>query len=141
MAPRLMGEIAPAWERVGSRLPWKKGGYSPAPRKRPTWWRIHFRAPRDEQGISLDFSGLGKGVAWVNGQCIGRYWLLPTLKNAEGRPSETPETPTQRYYKVPAAWLANAGEPNSLVLFDEEGASPARIRVCRHILKPASRPL
>lgn len=33
-----------------------------------------FDAPAGSNPVALDFLGLGKGEAWVNGQSIGRYW-------------------------------------------------------------------
>lgn len=33
-----------------------------------------FTAPDGEKPIAIDFTGMGKGEAWVNGQGIGRYW-------------------------------------------------------------------
>ncbi|MFA7344773.1 MAG: beta-galactosidase [Terrimicrobiaceae bacterium] len=138
LAPGLIGETAPAWSPAGEWLPWKTAGSSPKPHRQPAWWRVRFRSPHDEQGISLDLTGLSKGLAWINGHCLGRYWLVPTLLNPEGNPTDTPGEVTQRYYKAPASWLNKPGEANTLVLFDEEGASPANIRVCRHLLKPAA---
>lgn len=31
-------------------------------------------APTGNDHVALDFTGLGKGEAWVNSQSIGRYW-------------------------------------------------------------------
>jgi beta-galactosidase len=39
----------------------------------PTAWRASFDAERAERHF-LDTSGWGKGIAWVNGFCLGRYW-------------------------------------------------------------------
>jgi len=33
-----------------------------------------FTAPAGDDPVAIDFTGLGKGEAWVNGQSIGRYW-------------------------------------------------------------------
>lgn len=135
LAPGLAGESAPAWSAAGAWLPWISAGSAPGPFRLPAWWRVRFRAPRDRQGLSFDLTGLSKGLAWVNGHCLGRYWLAPTLLDPEGGRTRTPGEVTQRHYKVPASWLNRSGEPNTLVLFDEEGASPANIAVCRHLLR------
>jgi beta-galactosidase len=39
----------------------------------PTAWRATFES---EPGVDLflDTSAWGKGIAWVNGFCLGRYW-------------------------------------------------------------------
>jgi len=39
----------------------------------PTAWRASFPADRPANHF-LDTSGWGKGIAWVNGFCLGRYW-------------------------------------------------------------------
>jgi hypothetical protein len=33
-----------------------------------------FTAPAGDDPVAIDFTGMGKGEAWVNGQSIGRYW-------------------------------------------------------------------
>ena len=40
---------------------------------RPTAWRASFEAQRPENHF-LDTTAWGKGIAWVNGFCLGRYW-------------------------------------------------------------------
>ncbi|KAB2614289.1 beta-galactosidase 8-like precursor [Pyrus ussuriensis x Pyrus communis] len=45
------------------------------PKKQPlTWYKATFNAPDGSNPVALDFTGMGKGEAWVNGQSIGRYW-------------------------------------------------------------------
>ena len=39
----------------------------------PTAWRGSFEAQAPENHF-LDTTGWGKGIAWVNGFCLGRYW-------------------------------------------------------------------
>ena len=39
----------------------------------PTAWRASFGA-EEATSLFLDTSGWGKGIAWVNGFCLGRYW-------------------------------------------------------------------
>jgi beta-galactosidase len=39
----------------------------------PTAWRATFDAAKPERHF-LHTSGWGKGIAWVNGFCLGRYW-------------------------------------------------------------------
>lgn len=55
----------------------------------------------------LDMRGWGKGIAWVNGHCLGRFWHVG---------------PQQTLY-VPAPWLARG--PNQVVVLDLE---PTRLR-------------
>ncbi|KAJ1424345.1 Glycoside hydrolase, family 35 [Sesbania bispinosa] len=126
---------------------------STLPKKQPlTWYKTNFVAPSGNNPIAIDFTGMGKGEAWVNGQSIGRYW--PTyvspidgcthscnyrgpydqykcLKNC-GKPSQT-------LYHVPRSWLKP--NRNTLVLFEESGGDPTQIsfaikqigNVCSHV--------
>ncbi|MCX5208321.1 beta-galactosidase [Kitasatospora sp. NBC_00240] len=57
----------------------------------------------------LDMSGWTKGVVWVNGRNLGRYWQIG---------------PQQRIY-CPAPWLVQGA--NQIVIFDLHQVQPARI--------------
>ncbi|XP_021887024.1 beta-galactosidase 8 [Carica papaya] len=111
------------------------------PVKQPLiWYKTKFDAPAGSSPVALDFTGMGKGEAWVNGQSIGRYWptnIAPgsgctdscnyrgsyssnkCLKNC-GKPS-------QSLYHVPRSWLQASG--NTLVLFEEIGGNPSEIQI------------
>ncbi|KAL6965805.1 Beta-galactosidase 7 [Sarracenia purpurea var. burkii] len=39
-----------------------------------TWYKTTFKAPLGTDPVVIDLQGMGKGLAWVNGQSIGRYW-------------------------------------------------------------------
>ncbi|KAF7805571.1 beta-galactosidase 8 [Senna tora] len=121
----------------GTSGQWNPG--STLPKKQPlTWYKTNFAAPSGSDPVAIDFTGMGKGEAWVNGQSIGRFW--PTnfapkdgctnacnyrgpynsnkcLKNC-GQPS-------QSLYHVPRSWLKPSG--NTLVLFEENGGDPTQI--------------
>ncbi|XP_076957639.1 beta-galactosidase 8-like [Bidens hawaiensis] len=109
-----------------------------SPKSQPlTWYKTSFDAPSGDNPIAIDFTGMGKGEVWVNGQSIGRYWpsyIAPSggcsvcsykgpyssskcLKNC-GKPS-------QKLYHIPRAWLKPSG--NVLVLFEEIGGDPTQI--------------
>ncbi|CAI0542299.1 unnamed protein product [Linum tenue] len=102
------------------------------------WYKRSFNTPGGDGPLAIDFTGMGKGEAWVNGQSIGRYWptnIAPSsgctdscdyrgsygankcLKNC-GKPSQT-------LYHVPRSWLKSTG--NTLVLFEENGGDPTKI--------------
>lgn len=68
----------------------------------PAFWRaiVKIKKPGD---TFLDMRLWGKGVAWVNGHCLGRFWDIG---------------PTQTMY-VPGPWL-KAGK-NEIVIFDLVG--------------------
>lgn len=101
-----------------------------------------FEAPSGEDAVVVDLLGLNKGVAWVNGNNLGRYWPSYTAAEMAGchrcdyRGAFQAEgdgtrcltgcgEPSQRYYHVPRSFLA-AGEPNTLLLFEEAGGDPRR---------------
>jgi hypothetical protein len=98
------------------------------------WYRVEFQTPPGDEPLAFDFGGLGKGLAWVNGECIGRYWTvksvapgeIPTEHNQVMR-FDPPGGPSQRYYHVPREWLRE-GE-NTLLLFEETGGNPAGARL------------
>jgi beta-galactosidase len=61
----------------------------------------------------LDLSLWGKGVVWVNGHCLGRFWNIG---------------PTQTMY-LPGPWLRSRG--NEVVVFDLLGPAKAELRGLR----------
>lgn len=77
--------------------------YQPAaPDSGPAFWRGSFdvTSPGD---TFLDVRAWGKGVAWINGRCLGRYWNIG---------------PTQTMY-VPGPWLKSGR--NEVVVLDMLG--------------------
>jgi beta-galactosidase len=79
VGPALLDAVPLAgWEVLAidlDRVPrlWEDGGRAGSAGVGPTAWRVHFAAePGDD--LFLDTAGWGKGVAWVNGFCLGRYW-------------------------------------------------------------------
>ncbi|CAN1249628.1 Beta-galactosidase 8 [Linum perenne] len=126
----------------GSSAQWDSK--SSLPKMKPLlWYKTSFDAPSGNGPLAIDFTGMGKGEAWVNGQSIGRYWptnIAPSsgctdscdyrgsygaskcLKNC-GKPSQT-------LYHVPRSWLKSSG--NTLVLFEENGGDPTKIAFARN---------
>ncbi|XP_008811417.2 beta-galactosidase 13-like [Phoenix dactylifera] len=111
------------------------------PTKRPfTWYKTKFQAPLGLDPVVIDLLGMGKGAAWVNGNSLGRYWTS-YLSSTNGGcrdyceyrgnyQSQKCQTgcgePSQRWYHVPRSFL-KAGEPNTLILFEEAGGDPSKI--------------
>ncbi|TXG73868.1 hypothetical protein EZV62_002447 [Acer yangbiense] len=102
------------------------------------WYKTTFDAPAGNAPIAIDFTGMGKGEAWVNGQSIGRYW--PTYVSQNGGCTDSCNyrggyssnkclkncgKPSQSLYHVPRSWLKSSG--NLLVLFEEVGGDPTQI--------------
>ena len=82
----------------------------------PAFYRAEFAAvppavtgPHPILRVTLD--GLSRGFIWLNGHNLGRY----------------PEKVPIKSLYLPECWLNKNG--NSLVIFDEEGNSPARVRI------------
>ncbi len=88
-------------------LEWsKEAARGKGPEWELTWWKAAFEIqippPRP---LFLNMKGMGKGVIWLNGHNIGRYWQIG---------------PQLRYY-LPTAYLK---QENSLVLVEEDGHTP-----------------
>ncbi|KAJ9538809.1 hypothetical protein OSB04_031542 [Centaurea solstitialis] len=114
--------------------------------RKMTWYKTTFKAPKGRDPVALDLEGLGKGLAWVNGMSIGRYWPSNIAKDSNcsnkacdyrgkydnykcvrhcGKPS-------QRWYHVPRSFLLDDGdddEMNELVLFEEFGGDPCHVKL------------
>ncbi|KAA8550416.1 hypothetical protein F0562_002100 [Nyssa sinensis] len=128
----------------GSSSGWESE--STLPRKQPLiWYQTNFDAPAGNSPIALDFTGMEKGEAWVNGQSIGRYWPTYTASNSgctnscnyrgtfrSSKCLKNCGKPSQDLYHVPRSWLQPNG--NTLVLFEEMGGDPTQISFAtRHI--------
>ncbi|WRX35044.1 D-galactoside/L-rhamnose binding SUEL lectin domain - like 10 [Theobroma cacao] len=112
---------------------------STLPKNQPLiWYKTNFDAPAGNDPIALDFTGMGKGEAWVNGQSIGRYW--PAYISRSGGCTDSCNyrgsynsnkclkncgKPSQQLYHVPRSWLQPSG--NILVLFEELGGDPTQL--------------
>jgi beta-galactosidase len=59
----------------------------------------------------LDMRGFGRGVVWLNGRNLGRYW--------SAGPSQT--------IFVPSAWIKSEGENEFIVMELEESSCPPRV--------------
>ncbi|KAL3835327.1 hypothetical protein ACJIZ3_010063 [Penstemon smallii] len=123
------------------------------PKQQPlTWYKAVVDSPPGNEPIGLDMMHMGKGLAWLNGEEIGRYWPRKASKyeicvqKCDYRGKFSPNKcntgcgePTQRWYHVPRSWFKPSG--NILVIFEEKGGDPTQIRfsarkvsnVCSHI--------
>uniref|UniRef100_A0A0A8ZUB3 beta-galactosidase n=1 Tax=Arundo donax TaxID=35708 RepID=A0A0A8ZUB3_ARUDO len=88
---------------------------------------------------------MGKGMAWLNGNAIGRYWPRTSSTDDRCTPScnyrgqFSPNKcrtgcgqPTQRWYHVPRSWFHPSG--NTLVVFEEKGGDPTKITFSRRVV-------
>jgi beta-galactosidase len=74
----------------------------------PAFWRTTFNLPVAADTF-LDLRGWGKGVLWVNGRCLGRFWNIG---------------PTETAY-APGCWL-HAGA-NEVIILDLVGPSDPQV--------------
>lgn len=86
----------------------------------PAWFRARFELPGNWRGpLVLDTAGLTKGQAYVNGRHLGRYFTA-TPRHAAVGPQTT--------LAVPGALLL-PGATNEVLIFDEHGALPTKVRL------------
>jgi hypothetical protein len=130
LRPFLAGERFGLYGPAAPLATWQAGPGIGSPLR---WFRASFTRPAGDAPIALDLGSMGKGLAWVNGRCIGRYWLI--LGDQPHDPwftgivdSLNPGQPTQRYYHVPTAWLR---DENEIILLEEQGGNPNGIVICR----------
>ncbi len=102
---KLGGEMLKGWEIFNLPLDDKMVGglkFTAGKTDGPAFWRatVSLENPGD---TFLDLRGWGKGVLWVNGRCLGRFWNVG---------------PTQTAY-TPGCWL-RAGN-NEIVILDYLG--------------------
>jgi beta-galactosidase len=129
MRPGLVGEWQRWFAEGGEQMPWRND-MATTLEQVLRWWRIRFARPAGKGPWVVDLQGMRKGLLWLNGRCIGRYWLIPGAGQPPWKPAILHSVqigqPTQRYYHLPTEWLA---ETNTLVLFDELGGTPQAIQV------------
>lgn len=131
---------------------------SQPPKQQPlTWYKAVVDAPPGNEPVALDMIHMGKGMAWLNGQEIGRYWPRRSSKyeqcvtQCDYRGKFNPDKcvtgcgePTQRWYHVPRSWFKPSG--NVLIVFEETGGDPSQVRfsirkvsgACGHLSKDHS---
>ena len=86
------------------------------------WYQVRMEVPakllNQTAVFRLDAVGLGKGMIWVNGHAVGRHWLIPAASPVD--------TPSQRYYHIPADWLKASSE---ILVLEEQACSPAKVNL------------
>ncbi|CAG8501641.1 12214_t:CDS:1, partial [Acaulospora morrowiae] len=125
------------------------------------WYKFQFTLPDEYHDvtraedtlppIALDLISMGKGNVWVNGRHLGRYWLELATRPTDPRAREDQDyagwynphikcrvgydVPSQRCYHIPLEWMKRCGEDrkNIVVLFEEWGGDPLKIRVVQRV--------
>jgi len=139
LMPGLKGEALQLYTAKGSSSVSWTPGWSGGVNKPLTWFSGVFSVNGDPTsfGWVLDMIGMGKGQVWVNGNHLGRYWLITasgscTPCNYAGPydPSKCRTgcgQPSQRYYHVPRDWLT--AQNNTIVFFEETGGDPSNVQL------------
>ncbi|KAL6525981.1 hypothetical protein OROHE_015505 [Orobanche hederae] len=102
-------------EEGSKKVKWISANATPSP---ITWYKTYFDAPEGQHPVAIRMTSMAKGMVWVNGQSIGRYWVsyLSPLGS-----------PTQEEYHIPREFLRPKG--NLLVVFEETGGNPEKIEI------------
>ncbi|XP_073027816.1 beta-galactosidase 13-like [Primulina eburnea] len=102
-------------EEGSSKVQWLP---SKGPGGAVTWYKGYFNAPEGTSPVAIRMTSMAKGMIWVNGQSIGRYWVsyLSAI-----------DKPTQEEYHIPRSYLKRKG--NLLVIFEETGGNPDNIEI------------
>ncbi|MEM1212414.1 MAG: beta-galactosidase [Planctomycetota bacterium] len=85
----------------------------------PAWFAAEFTTPAGDRPLHLNPQGLSKGLVYLNGHLIARYW------NAD--PAGKPVLPQTPVYLPEPCLLADA--TNRLMIFDEHGKHPGKARL------------
>ncbi|CAH9100904.1 unnamed protein product [Cuscuta europaea] len=83
-----------------------------------TWYKTYFDAPEGNNPVALRMEKMEKGMIWVNGRSLGRYWV--SFLSPMGQP-------TQSEYHVPREFLKP--KDNLLVVFEETGGNPETLTI------------
>ncbi|KAK7280700.1 hypothetical protein RJT34_25767 [Clitoria ternatea] len=130
-----------------SSVDWIRDSLATGSQSQLKWHKAYFNAPAGNEPLALDLSSMGKGQVWINGQSIGRYWMVYAKGACNScsyagtfRPAKCQlgcGQPTQRWYHVPRSWLKPT--KNLIVVFEELGGNPWKISlVKRTIHTPAT---
>ncbi|KAI8533177.1 hypothetical protein RHMOL_Rhmol11G0276800 [Rhododendron molle] len=102
-------------EEGSQKVTWSPAGGAGPPL---TWYKTYFDVPEGQNPVAVRLTTMGKGMAWVNGKSIGRYWV--NYLSPLGQPS-------QSEYHIPRSFLKPG--KNLMILFEETGGNPQGIEV------------
>ncbi|KAK7404379.1 hypothetical protein VNO78_05239 [Psophocarpus tetragonolobus] len=102
-------------EEGSKKVEWKE---SKGPGQAISWYKTNFATPEGKEPVAIRMNGMGKGMVWINGKSIGRYWM--SYLSPLGMP-------TQSEYHIPRTFLKP--KDNLLVIFEEEVAHPEKVEI------------
>ncbi|KAJ0094199.1 hypothetical protein Patl1_15485 [Pistacia atlantica] len=127
----------------------KWGSTTEPPKNQPlTWYKTIVDQPSGEDPIALDMLAMGKGLAWLNGEEIGRYWPKESPLDdqcvqecdyrgtfSQWKCSTGCGEPTQRcqLHKIGTIFhgLGSSQLEMFLVIFEEKGGDPTKIKFAK----------
>ncbi|XP_059647641.1 beta-galactosidase 3-like [Cornus florida] len=122
-----------------SSVDWMQGSLVADNQQPLTWFKAYFNAPEGDEPLALDMTGMSKGQAWINGQSIGRYWMVYANGDCsdcnyagtyrQAKCQSGCDQPTQKWYHVPRSWLKPT--QNLLIVFDEIGGDASKISLVK----------
>lgn len=86
---------------------------------RPAWWRTSFHASADSPRLALDLASMSKGQIFLNGANFRRYFVA----THDGATLDSTDT-----VHLPPTMLRH-DEPNDLLIFDEHGFAPTKVKL------------
>jgi len=83
-----------------------------------TWYKAYFDEPEGDEPLTIRLQNMTKGITWINGQSIGRFWssYLTVM-----------QSPSQNEYHIPRSFLRP--KDNLLVIFDEAGGNIDTVQI------------
>eukprot|EP01028_Stygiella_incarcerata_P003356 TRINITY_DN1663_c0_g1_i1.p1 TRINITY_DN1663_c0_g1~~TRINITY_DN1663_c0_g1_i1.p1 ORF type:complete len:750 (-),score=172.43 TRINITY_DN1663_c0_g1_i1:67-2250(-) len=130
------GEMRHAYDPSHSvNVPWRKGMKKDVPM---TWHQIALPGLAFFEGkgpLAVRMTGMDKGILWINGHSLGRYWMITGIGDCSACDYAGPydpsmcrvncEKPSQELYHLPMDWLKEVD--NVLTIFEEIGGDPSQI--------------
>ncbi|EFH38695.1 hypothetical protein ARALYDRAFT_359611 [Arabidopsis lyrata subsp. lyrata] len=90
-------------EEGSKKVKWEKYG-----EHKPLTW---YKTPEGENAVAIRMKGMGKGLIWVNGIGVGRYWMSFVSPLGE---------PIQTEYHIPRSFMKEEKKKSMLVILEEE---------------------
>ncbi|KAJ9189570.1 hypothetical protein P3X46_000845 [Hevea brasiliensis] len=113
----MAGERGQWYTEEGSKkVTWKEVPEGEGPPM--SWYKASFDAPEGDNPVAVRMTGMKKGMVWINGKSIGRYWM--TYVSPLGQP-------TQSEYHIPRSYLKP--KDNLIIVLEEEPANPEKIEI------------
>ncbi|PQQ03842.1 beta-galactosidase [Prunus yedoensis var. nudiflora] len=119
-----MGLVSP---NGGPSVDWIQGSLATGTKQTLKWYTAYFNAPGRDEPLALGMRSTGKGQVWINGQSIGRYWMV--YANGDCSLCSYVGTFRPTKYHVPRSWLKPT--QNLVVVVEQLGGDPSKITLVK----------